>query len=188
MGALAPKMMFATGQSKGNRARAFTLVELVLVMTIMAVMIAVASPSMSSFFRGRKQDSEARRILSLIRYGQSRAASEGVPAFVWFDVKNRAYGLELDSGYLGQLDSKFIDLKLDDDVEMEVGKSQVKRVTKGRALPTIRLQPDGTIEATSPQYVSVLQGKFPSVDVALSEDGLSYEIQKQNKNIERAFR
>jgi prepilin-type N-terminal cleavage/methylation domain-containing protein len=185
---LGVKMILATGQSKSDPRRAFTLVELILVMGIVASLVAVASSSLGAFFKGRKQDSEARRILSLIRYGQSRAVSEGVPALVWFDVKKRTYGMELDSGYLGQADTKSVNLEMDGDVELEVGRSLVKRVTKGRILPTIRLLPDGTIEVTSPEYVSVLQGKYPSVDVALSEDGLSYEIQKQNKNIERAFR
>jgi hypothetical protein len=123
-----------------------------------------------------------------MRYAQSRAVSEGVPAIVWFDTKNRTYGMELDSGYLGQVDPKYVELELDGDVSMEVGRSLVKRMTKGRVVPTVRFMPDGTIEATSPQYVSVIQGTYPTVDIILADDGLSYEIQNQNKNIQRAFR
>jgi type II secretion system protein H len=59
--------------------RAFTLIELILVMTILLVVMAVAFPSLRGFFRGRNLDSEARRILALTRYGQSRAVAEGVP-------------------------------------------------------------------------------------------------------------
>ena len=50
---------------------AFTLIELILVMTIMIVMISIVFPSLKGFFRGRNLDNEARRFLSLTRYGQA---------------------------------------------------------------------------------------------------------------------
>src|SRR6187551_2505075 len=90
-------------RSDGRRARrsiAFTLIELMLVMTILLIVMAVAFPSLRGFFRGRNLDSEARRLLSLIRYGQSRAANEGVPMVLWIDAKRRTYGLEAATGYL----------------------------------------------------------------------------------------
>jgi type II secretion system protein H len=78
--------------------RAFTLIELILVMTILLVVMAVAFPSLRGFFRGRNLDSEARRILALTRYGQSRAVAEGVPVVLWIDSKQRTYGLEAAAG------------------------------------------------------------------------------------------
>src|SRR5437763_11469882 len=63
--------------------RAFTLIELILVMALMSIVIALIAPSLSNFFRSRTLDSEARRFVSLTRYVQSRAVSEGIPMMVW---------------------------------------------------------------------------------------------------------
>src|SRR6266850_7421868 len=64
---------------------AFTLMELILVMTVLAVAVWIAAPALANFFRGRTLDSEARRFLSLTRHGQSRAVAEGVPMELWLD-------------------------------------------------------------------------------------------------------
>src|SRR5262249_21799177 len=77
-----------------ERTRGFTLIELMLVMALLAVVLAVSAPSLSKFFKGRTLDSEARRFVSLTRYGQSRAVSEGVPMMLWIDPKERTYGLQ----------------------------------------------------------------------------------------------
>src|SRR5213080_192627 len=67
------------GHSQGHsRGRAFTLIELILVMALLSIVLAVSAPALSSFFRGRNIDAEGRRLVSLIRYGQGRAVSEGV--------------------------------------------------------------------------------------------------------------
>src|SRR5690348_10362592 len=48
---------------------AFTLMELILVMTVLAVAVALTAPALAGFFRGRTLDSEARRLLSMTRQG-----------------------------------------------------------------------------------------------------------------------
>ena len=78
---------------------AFTLVELIIVMTLLVVVVSVAAPSLAGFFRGRAVEAEARRMLSLTRLGQSRAASEGVPMVLWVDTTEKKYGLEEDSSF-----------------------------------------------------------------------------------------
>src|ERR1051325_11002931 len=80
-------------------ARAFTLIELILVMAMLLIVLAVSFPSLKGFFRGRDLDSEARRFLSLTRYGQSRAVSEGVPMVLWIDAQQKTYGLRAQTGY-----------------------------------------------------------------------------------------
>src|SRR5216110_2868057 len=89
-------MTLRTGKHRNanhTQATGFTLIELILVMAIMLVVLAVASPALSNFFRGRTLDSEARKILSMTRYGQERAVSEGIPVVFWMDVKRGIYGL-----------------------------------------------------------------------------------------------
>src|SRR5215813_10242713 len=61
------------------KAAAFTMIELILVMTILTIAVALTAPSLANFFRGRALESEARRLLALSRQGQNRAVSEGIP-------------------------------------------------------------------------------------------------------------
>src|SRR5215467_5625288 len=82
-----------------NSSSAFTLIELILVMTVLTIAASITAPALANFFRGRSLDSEARRMLSLIRQGQSRAVSEGVPMELWIDAQQGAYGLEAEPSY-----------------------------------------------------------------------------------------
>src|SRR5262245_30234164 len=77
----------------------FTLVELMLVMALLTIVFALALPALKGFFHGRDLDSEAPRFLSLTRYGQSRAVSEGVPMVLWIDARRGTYGLQQQAGY-----------------------------------------------------------------------------------------
>lgn len=149
--------MCAIGQPANNSRRAdkaFTLVELILVMTILTIAVAVASPSMSVFFRGRKQDSEAHRILSLTRHGQSRAVAEGIPVVLWVDVKEKTYGLEQDPTYV-ENDPKSVECDVESSltIDVEANRTAPRQKTRsakpsnviigGRSLPAIRFMPDG---------------------------------------------
>src|SRR5438046_3115239 len=92
------------GHSQGHshdhsRRRAFTLIELILVMALLSIVLAVSAPALSSFFRGRNIDAEGRRVVSLIRYGQSRAVSEGVPVLLWINARQGTYGVEQEPGF-----------------------------------------------------------------------------------------
>ena len=64
--------------------RAFTLIEMIFVLVILAVGAALVAPHMGAFFRGRVLTSEARRLMSLVHLGQSRAVAEGVPVLLEF--------------------------------------------------------------------------------------------------------
>src|SRR5437867_13133540 len=83
----------------GCRRDGFTLIELILVMALLAIVMAFSAPALTSFFRGRTLDSEARRFMALTRYGQSRAISEGVPMMLWIDTRRGTYGLQEEPGY-----------------------------------------------------------------------------------------
>src|SRR6266436_2034312 len=101
MDALEGRMTSPTGNKNANprAADGFTLIELMLVLALLLIVIGVAFPSLQHFFRGRNLDSEARRFLSLTRYGQSRAVSEGVPMVLWIDARQNTYGLQAQTGY-----------------------------------------------------------------------------------------
>ena len=56
-------------------------------MVLLGIAAALVVPHMSSFFRGRVLNSEARRLLALTLYGQSRAVAEGVPVLLWINPR-----------------------------------------------------------------------------------------------------
>ncbi len=179
--------------------KAFTLVELILVMTILTVAVAIAAPSMSQFFRGRAQESEARRILSLIRYGQSRAVAEGVPVLLWVDIKEATYGLEQDTTYVDD-DPKAVQCAVDSNltIDTEINRAVVRKTSRstgslyvnirGRNLPAIRFLSDGSFGSSSPAAISLSQGANSTIWIAQSHNGLTYEIQNQNSKVHNAFR
>ncbi len=170
--------------------RAFTLIELVVVMTLLVTVIALASPSLAGFFRGRALDAEARRMMSLTRLGQSRAASEGIPMNLWVDLNQRTYGLEADLSFTDQ-DSKAVEYILDGSLTAEIGASDsvqgvitsstlfgnaTETSSKHASLPHIRFEPDGSVSESSPESFRLMERDGGSLWVGLSVNRLNYEI------------
>jgi Tfp pilus assembly protein FimT len=174
-----------SGRSTAPGPRAFTLIELVLVMALLIVVLAIAFPSLSNFFRARNLDLEARRFVSLARYGQSRAVSEGVPAILWIDAKRRTYGLELQPGYTTE-DAKAVEFDVDETLQVEVQTSTIvsrNAVAAQQTLPglgkvpMIRFLPTGFIAETSPDAVIFRQGSDDAIWITQNANASSYEIQ-----------
>ena len=162
----------------------FTLIELILVMAMLMIVLAVAFPSLKNFFRGRDLDSEARRFLSLTRYGQSRAISEGVPMMLWIDARQGVYGLEAQTGYT-DADGKAVEFELDDKLTVEVPTTAAAQTTRQVVaglgnLPAIRFQPDGFISETSPESIVIRQGREEAIWISQSANRLNYEIRADN--------
>ena len=155
----------------------FTLIELILVMTIIVVAISYAAPALSSFFRGRALNSEAVRLLSLTHAGQSRAVSEGMPMLLWVDSPARAYGLlqETSTRSGNNVDSKAQEFTADDNVMIEAPNSAPVLVA-GRRLPAIRFLPDGTIDESSPPVLRLASADGSQAWVGQSANRLTYEI------------
>ena len=169
--------------------RAFTLIELIIVMTLLLIVVGVGFPSLRNFFHGRTLDSEARRFLTLTRYAQSRAVSEGVPMVLWVDVRERTYGLQAQAGYL-DTDGKAVEYELEEDLQMEVSTPLVRTTTMSNQrtsttattvgnLPAIRFTPDGFIGETSPETVQFREGADrdnSAVWITQAPNRLNYEI------------
>lgn len=170
----------------------FTLVELIVVMALLVSVIALASPSLAGFFRGRAVDAEARRLMSLTRLGQMRAAAEGLPMILWVDLKQRTYGLETDSSFVDE-DAKAVEYTLDGNVTMEIGATESQQssigsdtlfgsldsVSKRASLPHIRFEPAGGISESSPENLQLLDRDGGSLWVGLAANRLNYEIRSQ---------
>ncbi len=161
-----------------------TLIELILVMALLAVVFAIAAPSLSRFFRGRSLDLEARRFLALTRYGQSRAVYEGVPMALWIDARQGTYGLQADSSYLED-DTNAVRFTLSDNVQIEVGtvpagqpQEPWKRISPVSGnVPVIRFLPDGSVSVASPEYVMLRQPDDATLWIGQNRNRLNYEIQ-----------
>lgn len=180
-----------------HHAPAFTLIELILVMTILAIAVSFTAPALANFFRGRSLDYEARRLLALTRQGQSRAVSEGLPVELWFDTANSAYGLEAEPSYEA-VDPKALNYTLDSQMQIEftdqnsgahfgnlaLGSSTTSSATTHPSnhpnLPKIRFLPDGSISESSPQSVHVIGRDGMSLWLVMSRNRLNYEIRARN--------
>jgi type II secretion system protein H len=178
-------MIFPIGTRNDNRG--FTLVELLLVMTLMVVAIAVIAPSLKGFFRGRNLDGEAGRFLSLTRFGQSRAIAEGIPVELWIEPRRARYGLQAVAGYAESRTNPAV-YTLDQSVQISFSQPSATLVhsnywtqTLAQAqiggMTKIRFQPDGFISDTSPQNI-YFQGQGGSpIWLAENSTHLRYVLQ-----------
>jgi len=189
-------MRLAFPETEQPRQRAFTLMELVLVLALLATAAALVAPAMANFFRGRSLGYEARTLLALTRQGQSRAASEGVPMDLWLDPQNGKYGLEEEASF-GSSDPDAVEFPLDKNMQLEVFNGTTANANKRAPidmgaplstasvppvllahpdLPTIRFLPDGSISETSPQKLHLIGRDGASLWLVQSRNRLNYEI------------
>lgn len=157
--------------------RAFTLIELILIMALLVIITSVALPTMSKFVRGRALDSEARRLMSLMHAAQSRAVSESMPMMLWIDEPNNAYGMEAEtSGQNGDPKAE----KLAVDSVLKIGVVSGGAGTGGQStfqnLPAIKFLPDGTVDETSPPTVALQDVDGFSRLLVLSKLRTGYEV------------
>jgi len=165
---------------------AFTLIELILVMALLAIVLGVSAPSLSRFFRSRSLDSEAKRFMALTRHAQSRAVSEGVPMVLWLETEQRIYGLNADKSFVEE-DPQAEQFKLDDALQVEVlrfsgamvamqtNRFRNEKLDAGN-LYIMRFNPDGFVSLSSPEAVVFRQGENEELWVAQSRNRLNYEI------------
>lgn len=163
--------------------RAFTLVELLLVLALLAIGASLSAPRLAEFFRGRSLDNEARRLLSLTHLGAARASAEGRPMSLWFDLAAGRYGLSA-AGATRFGDPREQAFTLDADLALELSPNRREPahadpavLTANRAsVPDIRFEPDGTIDGGSVPRVSLRQRNDAAIDLVLTDDGLRYEL------------
>jgi type II secretion system protein H len=157
----------------------FTLIELVLVMALLVVAISVTAPMLSRFFRGRTLDSEARRLLSLTRAGQSRAVSEGAPALLWIDSSQHEYGLEVENASRTG-DPRAEDFTIADGLQVDAVNAAPISVG-GRKLPAVRFLPDGTIDDSSPSTLRLAGADGTILWLVEETNHMTYAIQNINR-------
>lgn len=180
MAAWVVTMTLRTGKRSAAEAAgrfAFTLIELMLVMAILVVVLSVTASSLTTFFRGRTLDAEARRFVALTRYAQSRAVAEGAPMLLWIDREQGQYGLQMDPGYVRE-DLKAAEFNVQQDLQIEAGLPLANAMASPvSTTPAIRFTPDGFISDTSPETIYIRDGDREVVLIGRSQNRLNYEIQ-----------
>ena len=167
-------MTLATGKTNFRRC-AFTLVEMILVLSLLVVATSLVAPGMSRFIRGRALDSEARRLSAFMHAAQSRAVSEGAPMMLWVDEKADTYGFEAEtSGQNG--DPKAEELTVDSTLQIAVLNLATVAQTTFKNLPAIRFLPDGTVDENSPQTVKLTDSDGFSRWLAETKLRTGYEV------------
>lgn len=170
---------------KTTRRRGFTLVELIVVMVLLLIVASMVAPRMSSFFRGRALNHEARRMLSLINYGQSRAIAEGVPVILWVDPDDSTYGLEIQAGYTVE-DERAVQYQAEPTLKFETpattelpleAENDDEMLGLPDNLPVIRFLPDGFADQASvPKIVIRQESEGNALEIGPTPNGLRYEI------------
>lgn len=171
-------------RSEKTCSRAFTLIELILVLALLAIVTSLAAPSLSRFFRGRALDSEARQLLSVTHAAQSRAVAEGFPVLVWIDSQQRQYGLQLETSSQnsrGQdADPKAEEFSYDESLNLEMMDASPMTVN-GRSVAAIRFEPDGLVDETSPTSVRLASKNGDVLWLMQATNRANYEIRNSNR-------
>ena len=157
-------------------AAGFTLVELILVMALLAIVMAIAAPSLSRSMRQRNLDGEAARLLAATEYARDEAISQGVPMTLWIDPEGRRFGIGPKEGFVGN-EKRIREFSVDPDIGFEIANAVVKR----GVVEAMEFAPDGTPALTNVESV-VLKDRFNSaLTLAQTTDGWGYEIVKEAK-------
>ena len=89
---------FSGRTSQARSRRAYTILELVLVLAIMAVVLMAVAPSLSGFAAGRRTEETAARFLALTNWARSQAISDGIPYEMVIDDKAGKWRLRVLDG------------------------------------------------------------------------------------------
>jgi type II secretion system protein H len=76
----------------------FTLLELILVMAIIAIIVAMASPMLRGFGEARRADNCAAEIVALTDWARTQAITRGSAFRLNLDPNSRTYWLTVDQG------------------------------------------------------------------------------------------
>jgi prepilin-type N-terminal cleavage/methylation domain-containing protein len=171
---------------RGSGAGGFTLIELIFVLALLAITAVFVTASMGPFFRGRALSFEARRMLSLMHYAQSRAVSEGVPVILWINPADATYGLTIQSTFSDpEGDMRAVNYAAESGLTLETAQSAAAGISEQdderlgittEGLAVIRFTPDGFFDESSVSKITIRQGVEAALELVPTPNRLGYEI------------
>lgn len=171
-------MISRTGKNNSSacasaRNAGFTLIELIVVMALLATVLALVSPSLARFFRGRDIEEEAKRFLALTRFARNEAISQSIPMTLWMNTDTRQYGLRPAPGYTNP-EFKPLEYDLAKNLQFYF-ENPVKNENKET---TITFLPDGSVGEPSQGAVEIRSERDPDeqILIARSRNGLEYRV------------
>ena len=158
------------------RKSAFTLVEMIVVMTLLTMVLSIAAPSLSGFFKGRALEEESRRFLSLTRYARDEAITRAVPMELWMDQRTGHYGLEVTVGYYSDDDKKPIEFILNETLQFDFINHKLNK--NGQCV--IKYWPDGVADDQSPKELLLRNGREEYFRIVQDINQYEYKILQLN--------
>jgi prepilin-type N-terminal cleavage/methylation domain-containing protein len=157
------------------KSRAFTLVELILVMVLMVVLLALIAPFLSNSLRQHNLEQAAAQCLAVTEYARDEAVSQSVPMTVWLNPKNGQYGADPVAGYPAAAGrSRQYHLA----ENLHFAPNTTVAAADG-VLTAAQFSPDGTLDITSSLPGIDIQDRYKhSISLAQRADGDGYEIVK----------
>ena len=153
---------------------AFTLLELIFVMALLATILAFSAPSLARSLRERHLEDEAARFLALTEYARNEAISRGIPMMIWLEPQTGRFAVTPGEGFDDGV-ARGREYTLGRDIQMEL----VAGVSARVAASAIRFAPEGTLDPESVESVR-LRDRFKSVlRIDRTEDSWGYEIVKE---------
>ncbi|MDB6171406.1 MAG: hypothetical protein JWL59_717 [Chthoniobacteraceae bacterium] len=162
--------------SGAKRARAFTLVEMIVVMALLATVMGIAAPSFSRTLRQRNLDHEAVRFVGLTEYARNEAISQGIPMFVWIDPETSHFGVSPKSGFAA-MEGRAKEYPINPDLHFELDQTQIVQ----GLIHVVEFAPDGAPGTVLTETVKIIDRFNSTVTVSLTADRWSYEILKEVK-------
>ena len=156
--------------------QAFTLIELILVMALLATLLALSAPTLLHAFKARDMEQEATQLLAVTEYARSEAISQGVPMSVWIDPATGSFGVRASDGFDGDdTREKIYSLNADfrfDSVEATADQDGHSVIAS--------FDPEGTLDSeTSIASLRIVHRNASVISLAQTEDGWGYEIVKE---------
>lgn len=154
-------------------------------LALLAIIAVWVSASMSRFFRGRALNYEARRMLSLTHYAQSRAVAEGVPVVLWINATDSTYGLTIQSSFNdAEGDTRAVKYAVEPTLKLEtpvsadapVSEDDDERLGIAEGLAFIRFNPDGFFDESSVAKILIRQEGETGLELVSTANRLGYEV------------
>ncbi|MDD5351137.1 MAG: GspH/FimT family pseudopilin [Chthoniobacteraceae bacterium] len=162
----------STSANRAHPVAAFTLVELILVMVLLATLLAIVAPSLSRSFKGRALDQEATRLLAATEYARSEAVSQGLPMNLWIDPVGGTFGVQAKDGNTGN-PSREQQWALPGDIRFDLQSAATD--TAGHIIAAT-FDPEGTLATGNLSPLVLIHRSGDRVSLTQTDDGWGYEI------------